>query len=258
MSVNSETMISEGGELANTNRQSAIKESRMKITTPKVIRWAGLSAMAAGIIFAGIQPIHPPDVLASVNTNAFIIITSLKTVMCLFGLFGITGLYARQVEETGWLGLGGFVLLTIFYAVQMCFAFVEPLILPLLVTVAPGFVESSLGMASGAGGPINLGALAVIYQIVSLLYFVGTLLFGIALFRARILSRWAAGLLAISGPLALIMVALLPHRLERLAAVPMGIALIWLGYGLWSERREKASEPAPGLVSPQPLQTEAG
>ena len=47
----------------NTNKQSAIKESKMKITTPKVIRWAGLSAMAAGIIFAGIQPIHPADVL---------------------------------------------------------------------------------------------------------------------------------------------------------------------------------------------------
>jgi hypothetical protein len=69
MNVNSKTTISEGGELANTNRESAIKESRMKITTPKVSRWAGLSAMAAGIIFAGIQPIHPPDVLASVNTS---------------------------------------------------------------------------------------------------------------------------------------------------------------------------------------------
>ena len=235
----------------STNRQTAIKESKMKITTPKVIRWAGLSAMVAGIIFVVIQPIHPPDVIASVNTNAFIIITSLKTVMCLFGLFGITGLYARQVEETGWLGLGGFLLLTVFYAVQMCYAFVEPLILPLLVTVAPGFVESSLGMGSGAGGPMNLGALAVIYQIVSLLYLLGTLLFGIALFRARILPRWAAGLLALSGPLALIMVALLPHQLERLAAMPMGIALAGLGFALFTERRAPASVPAPCEESPQ-------
>ncbi len=149
MNVNSKTTNSEGGELANTNRQSAIKESRMKITTPKVIRWAGLSAMAAGIIFAGIQPIHPPDVLASVNTSAFIIITSLKTVMCIFGLFGIAGLYARQVEETGWLGLGGFLLLTIFYAVQMCYAFVEPLILPLLVTGRRRLWRASWGWPVG-------------------------------------------------------------------------------------------------------------
>ena len=257
MTISKQTTISEGNKLAGTNRQTAIKESKMKITAPKLIRWAGLSAMVAGIIFAGIQPIHPPDVLSSVNTSAFIIITSLKTAMSLFGLFGIAGLYARQVEETGWLGLAGYLLLSIFYAVQMCFSFVEPLILPLLTTVAPTFVESVLGMASGAGGPMNLGALATVYSLVSVLYLLGLLLFGIAMFRARILPRWPAGLLAFSGPLAIIMVALLPHQLERLAAMPMGFALAWLGYALWSERREKASEPVPGRGSPQLHQTAA-
>ncbi len=229
----------------------------MKITTPKLIRWAGLSAIVAGIIFAGIQPIHPPDVLSSVNTSAFIIITTLKTVMSLFGLFGITGLYARQVEETGWLGLAGYLLLSIFYAIQMCFSFLEPFILPLLTTVAPTFVESVLGMASGAGGPMNLGVLPIIWSLVSLLYLLGLLLFGIALFRARIVSRWASGLFAFSGPLAIIMVTLLPHHLERLAAIPMGFALAWLGYGLWSERRAPASEHLAGRVSPELSHTAA-
>ena len=240
----------------NANRQIAVvqannKERTMKVTTSKLIRWAGLSAMAAGIIFAGIQPIHPPDVLASVNTSAFIIITSFKTVMCLFGLFGIAGLYARHVEKTGWLGLAGYLLLTIFYAVQMCYAFAEPVILPLLTSVAPTFVESVMGMSSGAGGPMNLGAFATIYSLLSLLYLLGLLVFGIALFRARILPRWAAGLLAFSGPLAIIMVALLPHQFERLAAMPMGFALAWLGYALWSERREQAAEPVAGRATPQ-------
>ena len=216
----------------------------MKITASKLIRWSGLSAMVAGTIFAVIQPIHPPDVLASVTTSAFIIITSFKTVMCLFGLFGIAGLYARQVEKTGWLGLAGYLLLTIFYAVQMCFAFAEPTLLPLLAPVAPTFVESVMGMSSGAGGPMNLGAFAVVFHSISVLYLVGLLLFGIAIFRARILSRWAAVLLALSGPLAIIM-SLLPHQIARLAAVPMGIALIWLGYSLFSERREIVSEPSP-------------
>ncbi len=39
------------------------------MNTQNLIRWAGLAAMAAGIIFAGIQPIHPLDVLASVTTT---------------------------------------------------------------------------------------------------------------------------------------------------------------------------------------------
>ena len=112
--------ISKEVKLANTNQQTAIKESKMMITTPKLIRWAGLSAMVAGIIFAGIQPFHPADVISSVNTNLWAIITSLKTVMSIFGILGIAGLYARQVEETGWLGLAGYLSLTIFYAVQMC------------------------------------------------------------------------------------------------------------------------------------------
>jgi len=223
----------------NTQGNSSINERKTTVTTAKLIRWSGLSAMAAGIIFAGIQPIHPPDVLESVNTSLFITVTILKTLMCLFGLFGIAGLYARQVEEGGWLGLTGYLLLTIFYAVQICYAFIEPFVLPLLTTVAPTFVESVMGMASGAGGPMDLGAFAVIYQIVSVLYLLGTLLFGIALFRSHILPRGASGLLAGSGPLALLMVALLPHQFERLAALPMGFALAWLGYALWSERQEQ-------------------
>jgi hypothetical protein len=229
----------------------------MKVTTPNLIRAAGLSAVVAGTIFAVIQPIHPPDVLASVNTNAFIIITSFKTVMSIFGLFGIAGLYARHVEKTGWLGLAGYLLLTIFYAVQMCFSFAEPLILPLLVTVAPDFVQSTLGMASGAGGPMNLGAFTMVYQVVSMLYLLGLVLFGIAIFRARILPRWAAVLLAVSGPLAFIMGALFPHQIARLAAMPMGIALAWLGIALFLERRAPASEPVPGMGSPLLRQTAA-
>lgn len=227
-------------KLANTHPQTAPMAGKMKITTPQLIRWAGLSAMVAGTIFAAIQPIHPPDVLASVTTSAFIIITSFKTVMCLFGLFGIAGLYARQVEKAGWLGLAGYLLLTIFYAVQMCYAFAEPTILPLLAPVAPTFVESVMGMASKAGGSMNLGAFAVIFNILPVLYLLGLLLFGIATFRAHILPRGAAVLLASSGPIAVIM-SQLPHQIARFAAVPMGIALAWLGYALWSERRKQAA-----------------
>lgn len=228
----------------------------MKITASNLIRWSGLSAMAAGIIFAGIQPIHPPDVIASVTTNAFIIITSFKAIMSLFGIFGIAGLYARQVEETGWMGLAGYLLLTIFYAVQMCYSFAEPTILPLLVPVAPTFVTSVMQMASQSPTDMNLGAFATVFSFLPILYLLGLLLFGIAMFRARILSRWAAGLLALSGPIAVVL-SLLGHPLDRLAAVPMGIALAWLGYALFFERRERSPEVVPGKVSSQLSQTEA-
>jgi hypothetical protein len=167
----------------------------------------------------------------------------------------MTGLYARQSEKTGWLGLAGYLLLTIFYAVQMCFAFAEPLILPLLTNAAPAFVESTLGLSSGAGGPMNLGAFATVYSLLPLVYLLGLLTFGIATFRAAILPRWAGALMALSGPLAAVMVKLLPHWLERFAAVPMGIALIWLGFALFTEQRDHAAQPAVAGIGSSPFST---
>jgi hypothetical protein len=34
----------------------------------------------------------------------------------------------------------------------------------------------------------------------------------------------------------------LPHEFIRVAAVPFGLALAWLGYALWSDRRASASQ----------------
>jgi hypothetical protein len=81
-------------------------------------------------------------------------------------------------------------------------------------------------------------------------------LFGIATLRAGILRRWAAGLLAVGTVLPLPL-SLLAHDFVRLAAVPVGFALAWLGFALWSERRDKASEPLARRLSPQLRQTAA-
>jgi hypothetical protein len=228
----------------------------MKPTASKLIRWAGVAAMVAGIIFAGIQPIHPPDVLSSVTTGAWAIIQSSKLAMCLLFLVGIAGLYARQVERAGWLGLAGFLLFSLSWWLQTGYVFADVFILPPLATAAPQFVESFLGIVNGSPADMNIGALVPAYAVVGILYMLGGLLFGIATLRARILPRWPAGLLAVTAtvtPAA----ALLPHALQRLAAVPMGLALAWLGYALWSERREQAAAPVPGTGSPQLRQTAA-
>ncbi|MBA3947167.1 MAG: hypothetical protein H0X37_21720 [Herpetosiphonaceae bacterium] len=220
------------------------------MNTRNLIRWTGLSAMAAGIIFAGIQPIHPLDVLASVTTERWAIIQSLKMTMCLLGLVGMTGLYARQVKQVGWLGLAGYLLFSLFYALTMAFVFAEAFILPLFATQAPKFVEGFLGIINGHASEVNLGVLPALYNLTGLVgYVLGGLLFGIATFRAGILPRWAAGLFA-AGALAPFVLAQLPHPLNRTFAVPMGIALAGLGYALWSERREPAEESIPDRASP--------
>jgi hypothetical protein len=236
------------------NHQNASIKGNLKITASSLIRWAGLSAVVAGIIFAGIQPIHPPDVLASVNTTAWGIITPIKTVMALLFLVGITGLYARQVKETGWLGLVGYLVFSLCWSLELGFIFAEAFIIPPLASAAPKFVEGFFGIVNGHPIQMNLGLLPALYAFMSITYLLGGLLFGIATFRAGILPRWAGGLLAVTAvftPLA----ALLPHAIQRFAAVPVGVAVACLGYTLWAERREKAAESLPGTANPRLVQT---
>src|SRR5579863_7332491 len=97
----------------HTPATSWIEEGTMRPTRSDLIRWTGLAAIVAGIIFAGIQPIHPPDERSSVITSAWAVITILKFAMCFCFLLGITGIYARQVERMGWLGLAGYVVFSL-------------------------------------------------------------------------------------------------------------------------------------------------
>lgn len=243
-------------KLANTNPQTAIKESKMKITTPNLIRWAGLAAMGSGIIFIAIQPIHPLDILSSVTTSTWAVIQSLKFTMALLGLLGLAGIYARQVEKAGWLGLVGYLLFSLFFAFTAALVFAEAFILPLLATQAPKFVEGFLGIINGAPSEVSLGALPTVYALTGLVgYMLGGLLFGIATFRAGILPRWAGGLLAIGVVLPLLASSLVPHPFDRIFAVPVGLALAWLGFALFSERREQAAQPLPVSTSPQLIPT---
>lgn len=223
----------------------------MKTTAAQLIRWAGLAAMAAGILFVAMQPIHPSDVLASVTTDRWAIVHYTGVAMCFFGLLGMAGLYARQVQEAGWLGLAGYLLLSLFYALTLAFQFIEAFISPRLATESPRFVEGLLGIANGHPTGMDLGALPAVYSLTGGLYLLGGLLFGLATLRAGILPRWTGALLAAAVPAAPIAVALLPHALARYAAVPMGLALACLGYALWSERRERAAAPVAANGSPQ-------
>jgi hypothetical protein len=234
----------------------------MQSMASNLIRWAGLAAVAGGALFIGIQAIHPPDELASVTTGMWAITHYLSMAMCLLILAGLAGLHARQTEESGRLGLAGYLVFGSFWALASAFDFAEAVILPLVAADDPRFVEGWLGMVrggpiSGAGPGMDLGALGVAWNLGGMLYLFGALLLGVAMMRAGVLSRWGAGLLAggaIAGPA---MSLLLPHTLARSAALPTGLALIVLGYALWSERRQDTAAATPGVPSLQFSQTGA-
>jgi len=239
------------------NRQTTVmqgnKEQRtMKVTTSNLIRWSGVAAMGTGILYIAIQAIHPLDVLSSVTTTRWAVVHFLSLVMDLLGLLGIAGIYARQAEKSGWLGLAGYLLLSLFWALGVAFHFIEAFVEPVMATAAPKVVAGLLGMVNGVPSEMSLGAIPMVYTLDGIAgYVLGGLLFGIATFRAGILPRWAGGLLALGTMLPLLLSSLVQHPYDRLFAVPVGFAIAWLGYALWSERRAPAAQPLPDSAMPQ-------
>jgi hypothetical protein len=216
------------------------------MSASNVIRWAGLSAVVAGVLIIVTQLIHPANDPSSVATSSWAIAHYLFIGYFVFGMLGISGIYARQVEETGLLGLVGFLMLFVALALSIGFGFLEASILPVLATEAPEFVEGFFGIFSGSVGESSLGDLEAVFPLIVLLDIVGGLLFGIAILRAGILPRWAATLFLI-GVVSILLAFLLGDVGARISGAATGLGLAWLGYALWSERREKASEPLPAM-----------
>jgi hypothetical protein len=228
----------------NAKGKTSSKESKPKITASTLMRLAGLSAMIAGLCFLVIGMFHPVNEPSSVNT-AWVNVHIFATALGFFGLYGMAGLYVRQVEESGWLGLAGFLLFTVWMTLVCGYSFVEAFILPKLATESPAFVAGFLGMFSGAPSAVDLGVLPTIWNLSGPMFILGPVLFGIATFRAGVLPRWAGALLALNIVLAPLGGMASPELQPKIVMIPIGLALAWLGYALFSERRANASQHVP-------------
>jgi len=228
----------------------------LNITTTRLTQAAGLSAVLSGLLFILIQPIHPLEEVSTVTTSVWAIVAYLTMAMSLLGLVGVTGIYLRQVKESGLLGLIGYLLFALFYLGTTAWTFAEALILPPLSAPAPQFVDSFLGVFDGSGGGAGLGALGAVGLVIFPVYLLGGVLLGVAIFRSGVLSRGAGILLAL-GAASTLVAPFVPHAAARYAAVPVGLALIWLGYSLWSEQRKAPERPEPLIPGTQHDRTPA-
>jgi hypothetical protein len=183
------------------------------MTTSRLFSLAGLSAIVAGIMFVIVGLLHVPvshhGGLSSVTGDVWVLTHSLTIGVSFFGLLGIVGIYARQAEEAGWLGLAGLLLVSLWLVLVPGFTFFEALILPLVAVEAPTFAAGFLGIFTGSVGT-DFGTLATVWTLMGPMYILGGLLFGIATIRAGILSRWAAGVFGL-GAVSSLAFALLPR-----------------------------------------------
>jgi len=222
----------------------------MTVTTTTLTRAAGLAAVAGGLLFIGVQINHPHLDTAFVTTTEYAVRETMKILFAVLSLTGITGMYLRQVKQTGVLGLLGYLLFGAGFLLILSIQVVAVGALPSLADSAPGFVNDVFAVATGGHATGDIGLLQTISTISGITYIGGGLLFGIALFRADILARWAAALLA-AGTVASLAFPLLPQINFRLFAIPTSVALIGLGYSLWREQRTVAARPVPSPATPQ-------
>ena len=216
----------------------------MTITTTTLTRAAGLSAVAAGLLFIAVQINHPVVDLALVSTTEWKVRQTAKVVMAALSLAGITGIYLRQVKQTGVLGLLGYLTFAAGYLFMLSTEVIGLVVIPTIAQSAPGYVSDVLAVANGGHAAGDIGLFTPFSLAAGFTFIGGGLLFGIALFRANILARWAAVVLA-AGSVATIAIPLLPQVNQRLFAIPTGVALVGLGYSLWREQRSAAARPAP-------------
>src|SRR3954464_6928308 len=123
-----------------TDLTAAEKEPDMTITPNLLTRWAGIAAAAAGAIFIGVQINHPQLSATSIQTTDVYVRDSLKLLMGVLALAGITGMYLHQVRKNGLLGLIGYLVFAAGYLSIICVSFTAAYVLPEVATSSAGFV----------------------------------------------------------------------------------------------------------------------
>jgi hypothetical protein len=207
---------------------------------------AGLCAAAAGAIFVGVQINHPPADVAHLVTSEMTIRMTAKVLFCALALAGLAGMFVRQRHQFGRLGRVGYSLLSVGFLAMLVQECMIGYYLPTIAHSRPVYVQHVLNGAMGHGATSGIGAFQALFLICGIGYSLGGLMFGIALFRAGILSRAASALLAY-GTVSALALSMLPESFDRPFAVPVGIALIGLGVSLWRDghrQSETASAPA--------------
>jgi hypothetical protein len=200
------------------------------MSSSNLIRWSGLAALVGGVLIvisdvlnAVFFPSEPgTEVMLS---STWFIVQILGLVALAFITLGLVGMYTRQTQRAGILGLIAFVMT--FSGMLMVFGLLwgEPFLGPLVAEQAPGLLSTEPS-----------GALAVGNILSVVLFALGWFLFGLASLRAGVLPRGAAILMITGALLSFVLTSLdLP-----LWSVVLGAAVTWMGYALWSGTREPA------------------
>jgi hypothetical protein len=202
-------------------------KEKLLMSSSDLIRWSGLAAMVAGALWAvgaffDLMYFSPEPMSEVVPTGSFLFQQVLYLLGATLLLIGLVGLYARQSQAAGALGLVGFLIAFAATVLAAGSFWAGMFIAPALATEAPEFLD--------AGSPPGL-----VLTLIGL--GVGWLVFGIATLRAGVYPRRAA-ILVIVG--AVIVALPLPFTI-----IVLSVAVGWLGFHLFTGREAGEARTSP-------------
>jgi len=202
----------------------------------KFVHWSGFASILGGALFAVAVVLHPlRDGLSVFNSGAFYsYIHSLGAYGLMFQLFGLVGLYIRDAEAMGNRGLISFSIVSFGQVLWAIGLATDGAINPLLAQFAPETVHAGADIYNNL---LVLGLPALV------LFFLGYILFGMSLLRAKTQPRLGIWLISIGAPLyiaggiSLFVVgpaSSIVSLIEIAGAIPLGLGYILLGLNLRS------------------------
>lgn len=192
-----------------------------------LIRWSGLAAVLGGALLIVSDfltfTVLSGDITEVVTTGAYLADGSIRVLAGVLLLLGLVGLYVRQSEAVGILGLVAFLVAFAGTALILGTWWTNAFVAPSLATDAPAFLEA---------GPT--GVLGVAFTLSFAVAGVGWLLFGAASFKARVYPRAATVVLMVGAALTFVP---LPG-----GQVVFEVAVAWLGLVLLSQKETSVQQ----------------
>jgi hypothetical protein len=217
------------------------------VTSRQLVRGSGLASILGGVSLAGFVIEHPWDSFVGAEvarTTAWRIAHTLHFVGAALMLIGLIGLYVRQRQRVGALGLIGFVGAFTGTAMFVGTGMITAFVFPMIAVQAPTALEPDGAMFSPPALTVfSLTAVTVTF---------GYILFGITMFRAHVFPRAATVLFVVGAVMGMIPpqpLGVMPWAGLVSGGILYGAGAVWLGSRLWSDVSHALASPTEDQVA---------